>query len=287
MRILVVGGGSNPGRCFRRRLNKEDWVDVVVLARAPIETYGLERLIVVTDYFSLDPVVFDSVDVVVNFAGIVRGSRQELYAVNAEGAACLGTLAKRSGVRHFVQISSLSVYGGAETIESTTPEEPVSDYGRSKRAGDAALASLAESNFAVTMLRCPAFYGAGIDGKLRLLAKVMRRLGWFPVPPVLNERSVLHLDNLAEALLAVVRDRRCGIQFAADPECFTLALLAKAGSAHASRPIKLVTLPRAVFLLLRLAAKNLYGSVYGRGVISAPLVPIRAPSLSDTLMDLY
>lgn len=288
MRILIVGACSNPGRHFRRRLKGERWTESVALTRTPGEQmHDRERLMVVEDYFSPPPQVFEGIDTVVNFTGVVKGQTELLHAVNMEGAAKLATLAKMYGARHFVQISSLSVYGQAETIDGSTPEVPISAYGRSKLLGDIALGKLTDDDFMTTLLRCPTFYGPSTASKLELLARAMRRLSWFPAPPVLSERSVLHLDNLAETLVAVVRDRLGGIRFAADPDLFTLESLAKACRIHASHSVTLVRLPSPAFLPLQLVARSSYQSIFGRSVICAPMAIDSARPLIETLGDLF
>src|SRR5580658_5757037 len=143
-RVLVVGAASNAAGGFRRRLAEDGWNDVVLLARLPIDTRRSEQLIVVADHFAPPASVFGGVDAAINFAGVVDGTEEAMRIANSQGPARLAALAKQNGVRHFVQISSLSVYGAAADIDRSTSERPLTEYGRSKYAEDVALRGLSD-----------------------------------------------------------------------------------------------------------------------------------------------
>jgi UDP-glucose 4-epimerase len=278
-----VGGHSRAAMAFRHRLAGEDFA-VTVLTRAPDAALGAETVVTVADYFSPPAEVLRGVEVVVNFAGLVTAEPSLLQAVNADGPARLAAAAKVAGARHFVQISSLSVYGHAPDIDARTPEAPVSAYGRSKLAGDRALAPLADDGFAITAMRVPILYGRDTGGKLHQLARLMRRLGWFAVPRVCEPRSVLHLDNLAGAVETVIRQRLGGVRFAADPQAFHLDLLPDILSGPR---IRLICLPALLFSLIRLVSPGTYASLYGKSLITADCVTIPdARQLRDGLADL-
>ena len=106
------------------------------------------------------------VDAVVNAAGIVdpKGASSTMFSVNAEGARNLARWARHRRVRHFVQVSSVAVYGPLVLGESRVERTPRmglaagSAYMRSK-----ALAELwvERSGVPYTMLRPPVVMGAG------------------------------------------------------------------------------------------------------------------------------
>jgi len=226
----------------------------------------------------------------VNFAGITSGSEAELQVVNVEGPALLARAAKAAGIKHYIHISSLSVYGRTENVSAQTPEAPLSAYGRSKQAGDAKLLALADDNFTVTVLRVPALYGPGVGDKLGLLAKALRSVRMLPVPATSNPRVALNLQNMSIAIVRTIEQRLSGLWFAADPEPFTLAALADVVAERSGRRVRLVGVPDILFLPLRLALPGLYWSLYGRSVIKSedcvPLDPSQAKPTSAALADL-
>ena len=112
------------------------------------------------------------VDAVVHIAARLRGrSAAEFMRTNAEATAALGQAARDAGVGCFVYLSSLAALGPApgDTAEppETTPH-PTSDYGRSKLAGERALAELADLGGAMSlaMIRAPLIYGPADRGLL-------------------------------------------------------------------------------------------------------------------------
>jgi UDP-glucose 4-epimerase len=287
LRLLVVGGGSRAARAFVALASRQPDLAVTVLARRPQNAVAGETVIAVTDYFSPPEDVLRGADVVVNLAGLVKAPLPLLTAVNVEGAARLAEAARAAGVRQFIHVSSFSVYGFASDIGSATPEHPVTDYGRSKQAGDRALLALETKDFAVALLRVPILYSHSARGKLHQLAAAMVRLGWFPVPAVLPRRAVMHLQNLAAAILAVARQGRRGILFAADPENFTIQSLTDALAHMTNRRVRLVRAPGVFFQALKRLTPGLYHSVYGDSIIrqgEALTYPGALP-LRDTLRD--
>jgi nucleoside-diphosphate-sugar epimerase len=288
LRLLIVGGNSRAARAFREQLAAIGGFDCTVLVRTAAPGLANETIVLGDDYFA-PPASVLATDAVVNFAGIVTGDEATLKAVNVDGAAQLAAAAREAGARHYIHISSLSIYGFSPNIGTTTLEAPVTAYGRSKQAGDRRLTALATEYFTVTLLRVPILYSATARGKLHMLARVMTKIGIFPVPLAEQPRSVLHLDNLAHAITAVLQQPVQGVVFAADPQPFTLSLLAQAAMRHTGRRIHLARVP-FTGALRRLNA-GLHASLYGKSVIESaallvPPTPYPRPTL-DGLGDLF
>ncbi len=273
LQVVVVGGGARSAQAFRRYVSTKGKVELTILVRKPVEPLPGETVIVVADYFSPPEGLLSGKDAVVNFVGITgTASEADLRSLNVEGPVRLARYARAQGVKHFIHLSSLHIYGDAEFIDSTTPEAPFSTYARSKQSGDRALCDVAGEGFTVTNLRMPMHYGYGAGDKLRRLAAFMRRFGWFPVPRNRAVRSVVHLDNLSAAIAFLIEKRLGGIQFAADPEPFSLETLAEVATARTGRAIRLVRLPEILFLPLRLFAKGVYRRLYMNNVISRDIL---------------
>ncbi len=291
IKVLVVGGSSRAARAFRRSLSESVDFHVTTLARSPISDFPNETIII-ADHFAPSAECFNGVDVIINFAGMTHGrASAALFAVNAEGPKRLAEAAKRHGVRHFMQLSSLHVYGLAENISRSTPENPHTEYGRSKLAADRALEAMSSDDFIVTLLRLPVLYGGGAGDNLRRLGQIMARLGWFPVPHKLCERSVLHVNNLAAVLQELVRCPARGVQFAADSEPLTLDTLAIAVADQFRRPIRLVVLPQFILLTLAAVSRSLYNSLCGGSFVAqTECIRMTSPNpvtLKEGLRDLF
>ena len=272
-RVVVVGGRSRAAMAFRRLVAMSQPFAVTVLVRQPDQAFPGEDVVVVEDYFAPAEAALAGADAIVNFAGIPEDrSEAELVAVNVRGPERLAQKARACGIRHMVQISSLHIYGAPTRVDRSTPEVPLSAYARSKQAGDVALAALRRDDFRMTLLRMPMHYGRDAGKKLRMLVDLTTALGWFPVPKTPLRRSMVHIDNLAAAIIAVLQQGLDGIQFTADPQLFGYEMLRDSLRLHTGKTIRLVRLPDGFFLLIRALAPGVYQRLYQDNIIAPELV---------------
>jgi UDP-glucose 4-epimerase len=166
---------------------------------------------------------FSSYDAVFHVAGIAHAdvgnvseeTKKKYYAVNTDLAIETAQKAKDDGVKQFVFMSSMIVYGESagyglrRMITRDTLPAPANFYGDSKWQADKGVRALASENFNVTVLRPPMIYGKGSKGNYPTLAKMAKKLPVFP--KVDNERSMLHIDNLCEFLCQIMLLGKGGI----------------------------------------------------------------------------
>ena len=72
-----------------------------------------------------------------------------------------------------------------------------------------AISPLSDKTFKVVILRPPMIYGKGSKGNYPLLAKMARKLPFFP--NVQNERSMLYIGNLCKLIACVIEREEEGI----------------------------------------------------------------------------
>ena len=166
---------------------------------------------------------FGKYDIVYHVAGIAHNYvgkvseevRQRYYAVNTELAIETAKKAKREGVKQFVFMSSIIVYGDSapygkkKMITKDTIPQPSNFYGDSKWQADKGIRELADDNFMVTVIRPPMIYGKGSKGNYPTLSKMAKKMPIFP--DVTNERSMLYIDNLCEFLCQVMVQNKGGV----------------------------------------------------------------------------
>ena len=134
--------------------------------------------------------------------------KSKYYEVNTGLAVEAAEKAKREGVKTFIFMSSMIVYGESapygkrKVIDATTIPQPANFYGDSKLQADVAVRELADDTYKVIVLRPPMIYGKGSKGNYRTLAKLATKLPVFP--DVDNERSMLYIENLCEFLCQVM-----------------------------------------------------------------------------------
>jgi UDP-glucose 4-epimerase len=265
---------------------------LTTVERQACDSIGPEKVCEIHDIFDPPEVLFDNIDVVINFAGIVAGRDAKLLdAVNAKGPPRLASLAKRCGVRHFVQLSSLHVYGSATQISHATKEAPGTPYGWSKFRADTALQGMQSPDFVVSLLRLPMLYGGGAGDNLRKLATLMTRARVFPIQKAPAPRSVLHVDNLAVVLQTLARRATPGVCFGADAEPFTIEVLAEVIGTVTGRKPLLLHFPDAAFAPLRIAWKGLYNKLYeSNSVLQSDCILPDGPlpvALRNGLLDMF
>ena len=166
---------------------------------------------------------FSGYNAVFHVAGLVHMEKAKndpqqaaLYEkVNTRLAVETAEKARAEGVKQFIFMSSASVYGltapmgKVVMITKDTPLNPVDNYGISKLKAEEGLVALAGEGFKLAILRPPMIYGKGCKGNYVTLAKLAKKLPFFPW--VENQRSMLYMENLAEFVRLVIDDEAEGI----------------------------------------------------------------------------
>ena len=193
-RVLITGANSYVGT------NVEKW-----LAKYP-DKYHVDTISVKGDAWREHD--FSVYDVVFHVAGIAHVSSDPkmkalYYSVNRDLAIQTAEKAKAEGVKQFIFMSSIIVYGRQDSndgfIDRNTVPKPDNFYGDSKLQAEKGLQSMDSSEFKVVILRPPMIYGKDCKGNYPRLAKLARMLPVFP--DYENRRSMLHIDNLCEFIL--------------------------------------------------------------------------------------
>jgi len=145
------------------------------------------------------------------FAARSGDEARQHWRVNFEGARNLAEAAGRAGVRRFVFLSSVKAMAepGEICADEDFPGEPDGDYGRAKRAAEKAVLAAAERyGMEAVNLRLSMVYGAGGRGNLERMGRLVRRGLFPPLPETGNRRSLVHVDDVVAAILAVADDAR-------------------------------------------------------------------------------
>ncbi len=211
-KILITGSGSYIGTAVR------DWL------AAYGGHYEVTELNMHGDQWKQHD--FSKYDTIFHVAGIAHADtgkvskeeKQLYYEVNRDLAIAAAKKAKASGVKQFIYMSSMIIYGesspiqdGRRRITSLTRPQPANFYGNSKWQGDRGVRALETEDFKVCVLRPPMIYGKGSRGNYKLLAGLAGITPIFPF--VNNERSVLHIDNLCEFVRLMIENEESGIFF--------------------------------------------------------------------------
>lgn len=201
--VLVTGSNSYIGESFCEYVSKNYNANLSVDTIDMID--GAWRQVSFQDY-----------DIVYHVAGIAHAdvgnvsekTKEEYYKINTDLVLEVAKKAKDEGVEQFVFMSSMIVYGDAapfgktKIIDKYTVPNPSNFYGDSKFQADVAIRDLADDSFKVIVLRPPMIYGKGSKGNYLILAKLAKKLPFFP--KVDNQRSMLYIENFCEFLCQIM-----------------------------------------------------------------------------------
>ena len=219
---------------------------------------------------------FSAYDAAFHVAGIAH--RRETaenahlyYEVNRDLAVAVAKKAKRDGVRHFIFLSSMSVYGLVNgIITADTACTPCTHYGKSKLQAENLLASLNDTQFTVSILRPPMVYGDGCKGNYQALLKLAKVL---PVcPDYQNQRSMVSIDTLCTYVKNVIDQPAAGFYFPqnADYVCTCRMMADIAAQDGKKLPLSRLLNPAVSLLKLTHKGKKAFGDLIYRDLDYLP-----------------
>ena len=180
------------------------------------------------------------------------------HSTNVEGTLRVAEAAFHNGARRFVFVSSIKAVAESDSgraLREDDPPAPQDAYGRSKYAAEQALLRFGqETGLDVVIVRPPLVYGPEVRANfLRLMDAVWKGMP-LPLGSVRAMRSLVYVNNLADALARCATDPRAAHQcfHVADGDDPTVAGLARSLGAHLERPAWLVPVPTS---WLRLAGR--------------------------------
>lgn len=155
--------------------------------------------------------VIDGVDCVLHVAGrahVLKDPSVDVLdsfrKINVEGTLGLARQAADLGMRRFVFVSSIGVYGNtsSEPFAENTKPCPHAEYANSKLEAEVELQKLSEQlKFELVIVRPVLVYGAGAPGNFGQLAKLVDKVPVLPFGVCSNRRSFISVGNLGDFLL--------------------------------------------------------------------------------------
>jgi len=219
MRILVTGGAGYLGCCLVPVL-AERGHEVRVFDRG---CFGFDGLPATSPHVRGDirrlqehPTLMDDIDAVIHLAGLANDPSCDLdpemaWDVNVESTLELAHLAIKSGVKRFVFASSCAVYGQGvfSRLDEASPANPVSTFGRSKRAAEEGLLRLASASFQPILVRAGTLFGVSprmrFDLAINQMVATAKRDGRIEVRGGGQQwRPFIHVRDAAQAYADLV-----------------------------------------------------------------------------------
>ena len=270
--ILVTGGTGFIGshlverlveqgqtvRCLVRRANPAGMPPGVELARGDLETgAGLAEAL-------------RGADTVIHLAGVTK-ARSRAYYQRGNSLATANLLGASGNVERFVHVSSLAAAGPSTADRAHTEDDeplPVSEYGRSKLAGEQAVRESPLRERAI-IVRPPVVYGPRDRDVLQMLRTVAG--GWMAKIGRAQRRfSHIYVGDLVDGLIAAAGCATGGgrVFYLADAAPVTWDEFGNVAARLMGRQLHVVSIPEGSAYVLGLCAE-LWSTLSGKpGILS-------------------
>ncbi|MCD7034588.1 NAD-dependent epimerase/dehydratase family protein [Metabacillus sp. GX 13764] len=262
-KVLITGVNSFVGKNVKEWLNKDP------------NRYKVDSISLRNDQWKEKD--FSNYDVILHVAGIAHVSsdpsmKETYYKVNRDLTVETAKKAKKDGVKQFIFLSSIIVYGDSSNkqriIDRNTIPSPSNFYGDSKLQAEEGLNIIASDEFKVVIIRPPMIYGKESKGNYPKLAKAARKLPVFP--KINNQRSMLHIDNLCEFIRLLIENEDAGLFFPQNSEYVNTSDMVRIIASFHGKKILLTRVFNPVLKLLG-AKINLINKVFGNLVYEKQL----------------
>ena len=253
---FVTGATGFVGQRLLVALRKSEY-SPRLLSRTPQSGFDTFICDLQTDTIPED--TLQGIDTVFHLAGYAHdlgdaSQVEHLYRkVNVDATVQLAQLAAESGVSRFVFISSVKAGGSAiegHCMAEGDQSRPEGIYGQTKREAELEVLEIGQqSGMHVSVIRPSLVYGSGVKGNLRMMLAGIDK-GWFPpLPETGNRRSMIHVDDLVQAILLAAEDGRANgeIFIATDGQDYSTRTIYDAICQAVGRRVPRWSVPKAVF----------------------------------------
>jgi len=231
MKILLTGASGFLGSYFINKYSLK---------------YKIETFSFLNDNFkNLD---LNDVDTVIHFSALVHqidgATKKEYEKVNVNQTMMLAKKSKENGIKHFLFMSSIAVYG-IETgiINGKSDCNPITDYGKSKFKAELELQKLEDDNFKIAIIRPPIVNGFEAPGNMKSLINLVKKITILPFGGLENRRSMLHVGNLCHIMDTIIQKEIGGVFLVSDEKPLSSTRLLELIAQNLNKKIYLIKIP--------------------------------------------
>jgi nucleoside-diphosphate-sugar epimerase len=223
MKVLLTGATGFVGKEIAFELIKENFEVFCLGGLKAKNTDGLPnfRQADITDFESLrnleEP---ENFDVIIHSAGLAhqfgKVKKEDFWKINVEGTKNIARLGVKLKVKHFILVSSVSVYGnvknnrGKNSIDENSVCEPEGVYAQSKLDSEKAAIEICEKNrIPLTILRLATVIGENDRGNTARLIKLIDKRLFIWIGKGENYKSLIYKNDVAKACLKVLDKKTC------------------------------------------------------------------------------
>lgn len=247
-KVAIIGANSYIGDSFFKHCQATFKIDIIDAKNDIWKTSDLSK--------------YDSVLFVAGIAHVSQDSKMDelYYKINRDLAVEVATSAKSQGVKQFIFMSSMIIYGKdgkvgkKKVIISGDEYAPDQAYGKSKLAADIAIQKMISDSYKPVIIRTPVVYGNGCKGNFSKLLNAGKKMIVFP--RIKNERSMIYIKNLCEFFKLIIQNDSCGVFYPQNSEYVSTSEVVKISSEIYGRKLWCT---RLAYPIIWLASKFLGG----------------------------
>lgn len=251
-RVLIIGVNSFIGKSFMRNSSMFNVLE-----------YDIQN-------GAVEEIDFSGVDVVFHVAAIVhqyKSISDEMYCfVNRDLAFNVAKAAKAAGVKQFVFMSTVKVYGENTEIDKPWTEQsechPVDAYGKSKLAAEHLLNTLQDDHFIISIIRAPLVYGSGAKANVKRVRYLVEKCPIIPLGGIKNKRAMVYVRNLVALIQCVIEKSQGGLFLANDGSTLSTTDFVKYLVAFSGRKCRLVCFSGALRFVVRFFFSKTYRRLF-------------------------
>jgi len=252
-KILIAGANSFVGKNYQRYSNNEAIEEVSLLEQEP------------------EAINYKGYDTILHLVAIVHQTKtipeSDYFHVNKELAVRTAKAAKEAGVRQFVFLSTVKVYGSFNPEKGVWNEESVCEpedaYGKSKYAAEQALKKLEDEHFTVSVIRTPLVYGQDVRANMLSLIKLVEKFPVLPLGKIKNKRSFTSAQNLVAFIDRIIEKKASGVFIAKDEKDLSTTELVTLLSNYLDKKVRLIPIPKFLIALSKKVYPKIFDRLYG------------------------
>ncbi len=253
IKVLITGANSFVGTNFRFFSQYKDVEEISLFENKP------------------EDINFSKYDVVLHLAAIVHQSKKipESEYFNVNKNLCLRVVehAKKAGIKQFVFLSTVKVYGEFVPKFGLCNENskciPDDAYGKSKYEAELALKKIENSGFTVSIIRTPLVYGEGVRANMLSIIKLVDTFPILPFGKVNNKRSFTSAGNLVGFIDRIIEKRASGIFIAMDEKPLSTTELVNYISKFLNKKVVLFKVPGIIIKIGAFFFPRIFDRLYG------------------------
>lgn len=253
VRVLITGSNSFIGRNYLSHSRYKEVEEISLMNNKP------------------ENINFSIFSTVIHLAAIVHQSKKIpeslYYEINRDLCLKVAENAKKSGVKHFIFLSTVKVYGNSSTslepLNEDSPCNPVDPYGKSKYEAEIGLKKLEDDKFTVSIIRTPLVYGDGVKANMYSIMKLVDKYSILPFGKVNNRRSFTFVENMVAFIDRIIEKKASGTFIAMDENPISTTELINGISTSLGKRIYLFKVPEILLKTFAYIFPGIVSRLYG------------------------